>query len=46
MNRKKIRRKEMGMTLVALAITIVVMLILAGVAINGSTNMIKRAKFE
>ena len=46
MNRKKIRRKEMGMTLVALAITIVVMLILAGVAINGSTNMIKRAKLE
>ena len=39
-------KKEEGVTLVALSITIIVIIILAGIAINGSTNMIKKAKLE
>ena len=42
----KITKKETGVTLVALSITIVVLLILATIAINGSTSIIKRAKLE
>lgn len=42
----KMQKEETGVTLAALSITIVVMLILAGITINGSTNMIKKAKLE
>lgn len=41
-----IKNKTEGITLVALSITIIVMLILAGVGIYGSTSMIKEAKLE
>lgn len=42
----KMKKREEGVTLVALSITIVVMIILAGIGIYGSTDIIKKAKLE
>ena len=43
---KNIKNNTNGVTLIALSITIVVMIILAGIGIYGSTDMIKKAKLE
>jgi len=42
----KLEKREKGVTLIALSITIVVMIILAGIGIYGSTDIIKKAKLE
>lgn len=39
-------RKQKGVTLVALVVTIIVLLILAGITISGGTNTIKKAGLE
>lgn len=46
MNIEKMKKREEGVTLVALSITIVVMIILAGIGIYSSTDIIKKAKLE
>lgn len=46
MSIKSVRNKSEGVTLIALAITIVVLLILAGITISGGTDTIKKAKLE
>lgn len=46
MSIEKIKKREEGITLIALSITIIVMIILAGIAIYGSTDIIKEAKLE
>ncbi len=46
MSRKKMEYKTEGITLISLVITIIVLMILAGIGIYGSTDMIKRAKLE
>ena len=43
MNRFK---NESGITLIALIVTIIVILILAGISVNTGMNLIKKAKFE
>ena len=43
---KNIKNNTKGVTLIALSITIVVMMILAGIGIYGSTDIIKKAKLE
>ena len=51
-NKKLLKRKELGITLIALVITIIVLLILAGVSIamltgeNGILTQAQRAKEE
>ena len=42
----KMKKREKGVTLVALSITIVVMIILVGIGIYSSTDVIKKAKLE
>lgn len=39
-------RKEKGITLITLAITIIILLIIAGISIKGGTNAIKMAELE
>ncbi len=46
MGRKKMEYKTEGITLIALVITIIVLMILAGIGIYGSTDMIKKANLE
>lgn len=43
---QKIVQENKGITLIALAVTIVVLLIIAGISISAGTNTIKRAKLE
>ena len=46
MSIEKMKKREEGITLVALSITIIVMIILAGIGIYGGTDIIKEAKLE
>lgn len=46
MNIKSIKNRAHGVTLVALSITIIVLLILAGITVYSGKNIIKKAKLE
>ena len=45
MSIEKMKKREEGITLIALSITIIVMIILAGIGIYGSTDIIKNPPF-